>query len=40
MEIEITKADKQFAFLKWMLKIKNKYVKDEEQMTKAYKKIN
>ena len=33
------RADRQFAFLKWMLKINNKHVYDEKQMHAAYKKI-
>lgn len=34
-----TRADRQFAFLKWLLKINNKYVQDEKQMHAAYNKI-
>lgn len=34
-----TRADRQFTFLKWLLKIKNKYVKDKKQMSAAYNKI-
>ena len=34
-----TRADRQFAFLKWLLKINNKYVHDEKQMHAAYNKI-
>lgn len=36
---KLNKADRQFAFLKWMLKIQNKHVYDKEQMLAAYKKI-
>lgn len=36
---KLDRADRQFAFLKWMLKINNKYVYDERQMLAAYKKI-
>lgn len=36
---KLNRADRQFAFLKWMLKINNKYVYDEKQMRAAYEKI-
>ena len=39
MAIIETRADRQYAFLKWLLKINNKYVYDEKKMIQAYKKI-
>tara|TARA_R100001163_G_C4979978_1_gene136479 strand:- start:255 stop:374 length:120 start_codon:yes stop_codon:yes gene_type:complete len=36
---KLNRADRQFAFLKWMLKINNKYIYDKKQMHAAYNKI-